>query len=586
MNTKAIIAAAKRYSADEHEILFASEISKLVQENNITELEDRFYQSLSFGTGGLRGKIGGGSNRMNPLVVGRSTKGFGLYLQSYYKQKDIRVAICYDSRRHSRYFSRLAACVLAELGAQVYLFSHPRPTPLLSFAVRDQACHAGIMITASHNPPEYNGYKVYWNDGAQIVEPHDGSIEESIATLEGPVFDKRAIQNNLDYLYTRLEEYRDCNAVVYSDPSIDERFLQTAIGERRNRGLTLKDVSIAYTPLHGVGGSLIQPAAEALHLKLHCEAEQSIPDSEFSTVVSPNPEDSRSLQRVIELCNSRRCDVLIATDPDADRIGVGVHIDSGIELIDGNQLGALVIDYLLAHTERSDDPLIVVNTIVTSDLQSRIIAFYGAEQKQTLTGFKHIAGVIRSLNEENKLSRFLLGTEESFGLLIGTHVWDKDSITAAIIVCEMVAYYKKKNMTIYDRLIQLYERYGYYQEKTYSFVFEGSEGMQKIASIMDSTRKNMQVSVGDYAVVRRIDFLRQCVEIPGEASEAFTQTPPSNVLKWYLKDFGWVCLRPSGTEPKIKLYYSYTQPFTTLPQAQADADVAIQILHRHFKEWF
>ncbi len=581
--TKDIRAAAEQYIADEHEELFAAEVRRLIQEQDFSELEDRFYCPLAFGTGGLRGKIGGGTNRMNPLVVGRITKGLGIYLQRCYPKTALRVAICFDSRRHSRYFSKIAACILADLGIQVYLFPQARPTPLLSFAVRDQACHAGIMITASHNPPEYNGYKMYWHDGAQIVAPHDAAIEQTIASITGPVFDKQAMKNNLDLIYAALDEFHRKEMVVYADPPLEERFMQAVIAERRNKTMGLDQVSIAYTPLHGVGSSLIEKVCAALAIDVRPEPLQSIPDGEFPTVTSPNPEDPRSLERVIALSEKEGCDGCIATDPDADRIGIGVQTQDGLILIDGNQLGALVIDYLLAHSKQQKEPYVVVNTIVTSDLQSKIIQAHGAKQEQTLTGFKHIAEIIRSLHAEGKLSRFLMGTEESFGLLIGTHVWDKDSITAAVIVCEMIAYYKSKSMTLCDQLVELYKIHGFYTEKTYSFVFEGSEGMEHILAIMQKMRSQKQTTIGNYPVTRQIDFLqRRIIESDG-TEQTFSHIPSSNVLKWYLDGFGWVCLRPSGTEPKIKLYYSYTEPFTTLAAAHTHADAAIKTLHAHLK---
>ncbi len=556
MDMVSAIEAAEKYVSDEHELTFAAEVSRLIAERS-PELADRFYQPLSFGTGGLRGKIGGGTNRMNPLVVARTTQAIGEYLQNFYSILRVKIAICYDYRRHSRYFSKLASFVLARMGIEVFLFSFARPTPMLSFAVREKECHAGIMITASHNPPEYNGYKVYWSDGAQIVSPHDSNIENIITSLHGPIFKKSEVSLNLDYLYNEVARYHRSGLISYSDDSLDKQFLESVLSQRRHKDLSLSEVSIAYTPLHGVGITVIDDLAKQLNIVLAVEPLQGIPDGEFSHTKSPNPEDPVSLDRVTALCKEKSCDVLVATDPDADRLGTGVRNDDTIILIDGNQLGALMIDYLLAQSSPKEQPYVVVNTIVTSDLQSSIINFYSAQQIQTLTGFKHIAEVLRALKKKNELDRFLMGTEESYGFLIGTHSWDKDAITAIAVFSEMVAYYASRGCTLIDRLHELYKQHGYFLERTISFVHEGSEGLESIKNNMQMIRSTTRKMIGTYPVTRCIDYLKRSITHRDGRVEQFEDTPASNVLKWYLDGFGWLCIRPSGTEPKIKLYFSY-----------------------------
>lgn len=519
---------------------------------NEKEIEDRFYKDLEFGTAGLRGVIGIGTNRMNRYTVTKATQGLANYIIEKNGQER-GVAIAYDSRRMSPEFSEQAALCLNANGIKTYRFESLRPTPELSFAVRELGCIAGIVVTASHNPPEYNGYKVYWEDGAQIVEPTDKEIIQkvneitsfaSVKTMEK----QEAIEKGL--YHTIGQE-------------IDERYmeeLQKLVVNQKAIDEMQKDLKIVYTPLHGTGNIPVQTILKKLGFEnVYVVLEQEKPDGNFPTVDYPNPEDPKAFTLALKLAKEKDADLVLANDPDADRLGMYVKDTKTNEYIafNGNMTGNLIAEYILSQ-KKANGTLpkngAVIKTIVSSNLTDAIAKAYGVKLFSTLTGFKNIAKIIRNFEENNNEYICLYSYEESYGCIIGTHARDKDGIVAVMTLCEAACYYKQKNMTLWDAMQEMYKKYGYYREKQFSITLKGVEGAQKIKEMMENMRKASPQEIAGQKVLSIGDYEKQKIYSKETGKETPTNLPKSNVLYYELENDTWCCVRPSGTEPKIKFY--------------------------------
>lgn len=560
MDREAIEARAREYVRREGDEEFRGEVEALLAAEDWKELEDRFYRDLEFGTGGLRGVIGGGYNRMNTLVVSRATQGLCDYLRQALPGKSLSACIAYDSRRCSDSFSWVAARVFAANGVKAYLFSSLRPTPELSFAIRRLKADTGIVVTASHNPPKYNGYKAYWGDGAQVIPPHDvGIIRMVEAVSEIKTMPK--------------DEALAKGMIVIVDKEIDEPYAAMVKSKLLRPALIKKmagEAKIVYTPLHGTGAFLFERIMGDLGLSVATVPEQREPDGRFPTVAFPNPEEAAALKLALELGAKLKADVVMANDPDADRLGIAVPgtgasakgtLSSGdYVLITGNQLGSLHLDYILL--TRKELGLMpgkpaAVKTIVTTDLQARIAEKYGVACFECLTGFKWIADLMRRFETDGKGYEFVYGTEESYGHLIEDEVRDKDGISAAALTAEMTLYWRSKGMSLLERLEELYVEHGYYEEKSINKYFEGPTGMDVMKGIMEGYRKSQPAALGGMAVssVRDVGTgLEWPAGKSGSAQERKIDLPSSDVIQWLLADGTKVTVRPSGTEPKIKFY--------------------------------
>ncbi|MCH5350919.1 MAG: phospho-sugar mutase [Clostridiales bacterium] len=488
---------------------------------------DAFYKDLEFGTAGLRGVIGAGTNRMNNYTVGRATQGLADYLLK--KSKTPSVAISYDSRHYSEEFARYAAAVLAQNGIKSYISDKLKPTPYLSFMVRFFGCDAGIMITASHNPAKYNGYKVYGPDGCQVT---DAAAAEILGYVNGvDYFDVKAadfdtaVKNKIVRFVDVTREYLD-------------KVYERSVGSAR-------DVSIVYTPLNGTGCDIVpQMLNERGFKNVTIVPEQARPNGDFTTCPYPNPEKADALKLGIELAKKSGADILIGTDPDADRLGAAVKTADGYRLITGNEMGVLLIDYLFSHKKDLPKKPVVVKTIVSTDLAKVVAESYGAEVRDVLTGFKYIGEVIKKLEQKGESERFILGFEESYGYLSGSYVRDKDAVLAAMLVAEMTADYKKQGKTLSDVLDGIYSKYGRYYHRTVSFTYEGAEGAQKMKDVLAGIRKNPPATIDGSKVVESIDYLTQDK----------WDLPKADVLSYKAEDGSKLIIRPSGTEPLIKVY--------------------------------
>lgn len=520
--------------------------------NDENEIKERFYMDLEFGTAGLRGIIGAGINRMNIYVVRRATQGLANYI---IKQggADKGVAIAYDSRHMSPEFAQEAALTLAANGIKAYKFESLRPTPELSFAVRELGCIAGINITASHNPPEYNGYKVYWEDGAQFTPPHDKGVTEEVLAIE----DLSTVKT------TTVEEAVAAGKYQIIGAEIDDKYIAQVKAQVVNQDAIdqMQDsIKIVYSPLHGTGNI---PARRALKeigfTHVYVVPEQELPDGNFPTVSYPNPESKEAFELGLKMAGELDADLVLATDPDADRLGVYVKDTKSGQYIPltGNMSGSLLCEYVLS--QKKERGLIpedgqVVKSIVSTNLIDEIAKGYGLELIEVLTGFKWIGQQILK-NENTGKGTYLFGMEESYGCLIGTYARDKDAISATVALCEAAAYYKTKNMTLWDAMIAMYEKYGYCIDSVKSIGLSGIEGLAKIQSIMESLRKDTPAEIGGYKVVSARDYKEDTIKDMATGNVVPTGLPSSNVLYYDLEGGAWVCVRPSGTEPKIKFYY-------------------------------
>lgn len=520
---------------------FREELKAL--EGNEKEIEERFYKDMEFGTGGMRGIIGAGTNRMNEYVIRKASQGFANFAQGRYK--DNSIVIAYDCRHKSPEFALETALVFAGNGIKAYLFESLHSTPELSYAVRELKASVGVVVTASHNPPAYNGFKVYGDDGCQLLPIDADKVVEEVNKIES--FE--------EVKYISKEEALEKGLLVYLDDVQDNKYLEMVESEAIDSEIIaeVEDLKIVYTALHGTGARPIQEIMKRRGLKhFYPVEEQMTPDANFSTLESPNPEDVSAFEYGIKLAKEKDADVVIATDPDCDRVGLVVKTKNGYEALNGNQTGVLLVDYVLGNIKEMPENPLLVNTIVTSGMAEKVIKSYGAELESTLTGFKYIGEKIKQYEDGSK--NFLFGYEESYGYLAGTHVRDKDAVIATMLVVEMVATYKKQGLTLVDVLEKLYKKVGYYQESLTSIVLEGKDGLEKIKRIMSSLRAHPIQTVTGLEVSAVMDCLDQT--ITDKNGKKDNGLPSSNVLKYYLEDGSWFAARPSGTEPKLKIYFS------------------------------
>ena len=522
---------------------------------NDEEIKDSFYKDLEFGTAGLRGIVGAGTNRMNKYTVGKATQGLANYIIKNNGQKR-GVVIAYDSRNMSQEFSKLACLILNANGIKTYRFESLRPTPELSFSVRYLNCISGIVITASHNPPKYNGYKVYWEDGAQISNPVDAEITQEVNAITS---------------YSEIKEISEKEAVekgLYNivGEEIDNEYIKYLKSNSLNPDIIKeygKDIKIVYTPLHGTGKKLALRILDELGFtNVHIVKEQAEPDGKFPTVKYPNPEDPAAFELALKLAKEIDADIVVANDPDADRIGLHVKDSKTGEyvLFNGNMIGLTVADYLINQKREKgllDKKSALIKTIVSSNMADRICEENDVKLFEVLTGFKNVAAKIRQFEKENSY-KCIMGYEESYGCLVGDKVRDKDGIIALMLLSEAAAYYKKQGLTLWDNMQNMYKRYGYYQENQVSIVLEGADGAQKIKNMMENVRNNPPKAIGKYKILKFRDYLNGTIKDYNTEEINKVELPKSNVLYFELENDFWCCMRPSGTEPKIKFYMGAT----------------------------
>lgn len=511
--------------------------------NDPQGLDDAFYKNLAFGTGGMRGIMGIGDNRINKYTLGKNTQGISNYLKKCFPSEVLKVAIAFDCRHNSKELAQVVADVFSANGIEVFLFSDLRPTPELSFAVKHLGCHCGIVLTASHNPPEYNGYKVYWQDGGQLVPPQDAAIIKEINALAYS-----------DILFNAKEDL-----ITEIDQEVDDAFAQAAVknGSYNTTDTAKKDLKIVFTALHGTSITMIPRVLEAAgYTNVHVVAQQATPDGDFPTVISPNPEEPEALKMAIEIAEQTNADIVIGTDPDCDRLGIAVRNSQGImEIINGNQAMAIKTNFLLENwksTGKLTGNQFIASTIVSTPMIAKIADAYGVIYKESLTGFKWIAKMVVDFPE----LEFIGGGEESFGFMVGDFVRDKDAVTASLLACEVAAQQKAKSRTLFEYLDTIYKEVGYYREHLVSLVKKGKKGAQEIEQIMKDLSTNPLkeiagspvVSIEDYNTSTRLDVLNN--------TTVTLDIPKSNVLIYYTQDGSKIAARPSGTEPKIKFYIS------------------------------
>jgi len=560
---KKILDDAKKWLSSTFDAKTRNEVQQLI-DTNADDLADRFYKNMEFGTGGMRGIMGAGTNRINKYTLGKATQGLSNYLQQCFPNKQLKVAIAYDCRHNSKEFSKLVADVLSANNIQVYLFEDLRPTPELSFAVNHLGCDAGIVLTASHNPPEYNGYKVYWNDGGQIVPPHDSKIIDEVNTLD----------------FSEINFDGNENLITSIGPEIDEAFWKASI---KNGTFDVKDrehLKIVFTSLHGTAITLIPEVLKrAGYTNVHLVKEQSKPDGDFPTVKSPNPEEPEALQMAIDLANKINADIVIGTDPDSDRLGVAVRdLDGNMKLMNGNQTMSLMTDFLINQSKKNsklnNNPF-VGSTIVSTNLVNEIATSYGVETKVGLTGFKWIAKMIHDFPNQD----FIGGGEESFGYMVGDFVRDKDAVTAALLACEIAANAKSKGSSFYNELLEIYLKHNFYKEHLIAIVKKGMDGAQQIKQIMIDLRNNPLTEIDGSKVEFLCDYQSSIQKNLITGEETVMNIPKSNVLIYHTEDGTKLAARPSGTEPKIKFYFSVNTKLETIEKAvetEAILDAQIQ----------
>ncbi len=521
-----------------------AEVTRL-QKENPDELADAFYRNLEFGTGGLRGLMGVGTNRMNKYTVGMATQGYANYLKKCFPNEEVSVAIAHDSRNNSRFFAETTASVFAANGIKVYLYEELRPTPNLSFAIRHLKCKGGVVCTASHNPKEYNGYKAYWDDGSQLVPPHDKNVIKEV--------DK--ILSVDDVKWGGGEQN-----IMLIGKEVDEKYMQMVkeLSVYPEIIAKHKDLKIVFTSIHGTGITMVPPVLQRFGFSnVHIVEEQAVPDGNFPTVVYPNPEESEAMSLGLKLAEKLDADILCGTDPDADRLAIGVKDSHGKwVLMNGNQTAVLAFNYLIEARKtkgiaKPND--MVITTIVTTPMIDAIAAGNNVGCYRVLTGFKWIADLIRQ--KEGK-ENYIIGGEESFGLMIGDKIRDKDGVSAVALLCEMAAYEKEKGRSLYEKMIDLYVQYGFYKEHLISITKKGMDGQQQIAAMMESYRNNPPATINGSKVVKLLDYEKQTAKDLVNQSTQQLDLPKSNVLQFILEDGSLISARPSGTEPKIKFYFS------------------------------
>ena len=520
---------------------------------NPKDLKESFYKDLEFGTGGMRGIMGIGTNRMNKYTLGKNTQGLSNYLQKSFPNEPLKVAIAYDCRHNSKSFAKVVADVFSANDITVYLFEDLRPTPELSFALKHLNCHSGIVLTASHNPPEYNGYKVYWQDGGQLVPPQDAEIIQKINTLEYSEINFQANENLIHYIGKDIDD-------VFIDASIENGSFDTSAEAKQN-------LNIVFTSLHGTSITTIpETLKRAGYSNVHIVKEQEIPDGDFPTVVSPNPEEPEALKMALELAEKVNGDIVIGTDPDCDRLGVAVrNFNNNMVLLNGNQTMVMMTNFLLKQWQAESKikgKEFIASTIVSTPMMLKLATAYNVECKVGLTGFKWIAKMIKDFPELD----FIGGGEESFGFMVGDFVRDKDAVTATLLACEIAAQAKAKGSSLYKELIQLYVDHGFYKERLVSMTKKGIEGANEIKQMMIDARKNPLTEVNNFKVVRIEDYELSIAKNMVSGEEKMIDIPKSNVLIYYTEDGSQIALRPSGTEPKIKFYISVNSPLASISE--------------------
>ena len=537
---EAIIEKAKSWLSNSFDENTRNQVQKLLQEN-YAELEDSFYKELEFGTGGMRGLMGVGSNRMNKYTIAMATQGLSNYLKNVYRNEKIRVAIAFDSRINSKSFATRTAEIFSANGIEVYLFEDLRPTPQLSFVIRELNCHSGVVITASHNPKEFNGYKVYWNDGGQLVPPHDDNIIKEVRKVTS--------MNDVKQVVIR-------DQVKMLGHEIDLQYKAAVINQCINDSMIAQsDLKIVYTPIHGTGITMVpEVLKEAGFKNLKIVEEQSHPDGNFPSVKSPNPEDEGAMSLGMQIAKDNSADILLGTDPDADRVGIAVNHNGIMKLLNGNQAAVLIIHYLITQLKelnKLESNHFVAKTIVTTQLVDSICESHRINCYSTLTGFKYIAEQIR-LREGKEI--FLAGGEESYGYLIGDYTRDKDAVVSSLILCEIAAWAKTKDLTLVDLLMEIYHKYGFYKESLVSLTKKGRRGAEEIAEIMNSLRKDAKSEILGKKLLKTKDYLERIEKSAISGNISQINLPKSNVFQMFYEDGYCITARPSGTEPKIKFY--------------------------------
>jgi phosphoglucomutase len=548
---KNILDKATLWLSDTFDTETQQEIQQLISSNS-NDLTDRFYKDLEFGTGGMRGMMGAGTNRINKYTLGKATQGLSNYLKKSYPNEEIKVAIAYDCRHNSDTFSRLVAEVLSANDIKVVVFEDLRPTPELSFAVNELNCHAGIVLTASHNPPEYNGYKVYWTDGGQIVPPQDKSIIDEV--------------NSLDFSDINFNVKPALISEIGAE--VDEAFWKASIKNGTFDVQGRDNLKIVFTSLHGTSVKLIPEVLKrAGYPQVHSIKEQEEPDGNFPTVKSPNPEEPEALEMAINLAEKIGADIVLGTDPDSDRIGIAVRDTSGkIKLLNGNQAMVVMTDFLIKQWQQQgklNGKQFIGSTIVSTSMVNDIAKSYGVQTKIGLTGFKWIAKMIQDFPEQE----FIGGGEESFGYMVGDFVRDKDAVTSALLACEIAAAAKAGGSSFYETLLELYTKYSFYKERLVSFTKKGMDGAEQIKQIMIDLRKNPLTHIDGSKVTFVNDYDASTEKNMSTGEEKIMNLPKSNVLIYHTEDGTKVAARPSGTEPKIKFYFSVKSPLDTVENA-------------------
>ena len=571
MEKEKIVTLANQYVKFEKEPVFKKEVEKLLAEEKYEELNERFYKELDFGTGGIRGIIGGGYNRLNSFIIRKTTQGLANYIKKTVK-KDGSVVIAYDSRNYSPVFALETALVLCANNIKTYLFTSLRPTPELSFAVRHLGCTAGIVITASHNPAEYNGYKVAWSDGGQVVPPHDELIIEEV---------RKSLPEDIKSMEEKAATEQ--KLLQYIDKEVDKPYLEMVKNcffrpaLVKEKGNTLK---VVYTPLNGAGKIFIEKALEEAGIKVSIVPEQSEPDGNFPTLKFPNPEEASAMELAINLAKKVKADIVMGTDPDSDRIGIAVPDAEGKEyiLISGNQLGSMLAYYILSTLdEQKKLPKngATIKSIVTTELQRLIGESFGAKVYDVLTGFKWIAHLMS--NFEKTKENFIFGTEESYGFLVSKEVRDKDAVSAAVVTAEMALFCREKGMSLLDYLNFIYEKYGYFKEAQVSGVFKGQKGVETMKNLMSNLREKPFEKLGGIKISKVRDYEKN-ISLNG------ITLPKSDVLQFILEDGSMVTVRPSGTEPKIKFYISCRDvPGKKLKDAKNSVDTKVELITKDIK---
>jgi phosphoglucomutase len=568
VNKEQILNTAQEWTKSPFDQATRDQVTSLLQQPN-DELAESFYKDLEFGTGGMRGIMGVGTNRINKYTLGKNTQGLSTYLKTQFPNEDLKVAIAYDCRHNSKELAQVVAQVLSANDIKVYIYPELRPTPLLSFTVKEKDCHAGIVLTASHNPPEYNGYKVYWRDGGQLVPPQDKALLSEI--------------NKTDFADINFNQ----NESLIHDLTIedDQAFIQQSIQTARIAGdIDRSNLKVVFTSLHGTSITMIpEVLKQAGYTDIHVVEEQAAPDGDFPTVVSPNPEEPEALKMAVNLANQINADMVIGTDPDSDRLGVAVRDHHGnMVLLNGNQTMIAMTDFLLSKTElKNKNNPFIGSTIVSTPMMHDLARAYEVECKEGLTGFKWIAKMIEDFPQQD----FIGGGEESFGYMVGDFVRDKDAVTAALLSCEMYAYAKSNGSTVYNDLIKLYEKHGCYQERLVSLVKKGISGAQEIKDMMKNLREQTPTTIAGKNILIVEDYLHSTRYNKDLNQTETMDLPKSNVLIFYLSDGTKIAARPSGTEPKIKFYISVKTELESAAQyesTKADLEAKIDDILKSF----